>query len=157
MLLALRSRLAIAFFCVLLMPGCAGGSTAPQSTPPRCADGRPQSEITAAGALPHEPRSPLLACVLIAEGTSRVYHLGDGRRLQVFEYVGGLPIKPGATPSQTGALMIGSQSWSWMTVNGQTVLSATLPDRVYVELDLPTGSDVKADLNTLQSIASTLS
>jgi len=128
----------------------------PGGTPSRCADGRPQSEINAAGLLPHEPRSPLLECVLIAEGTSRVYRLSDGRRLQVFEYVGGLPVKPTAAPLQTGTRMIGSQSWSWMTVNGQTVLSTTLPDRVYVELDLPTSSNVSADLDTLQSIASTL-
>lgn len=136
--------------------GPAAATPTSGGTPSRCADGRPQSEINAAGLLPHEPRSPLVECVLIAEGTSRVYRLRDGRRLQVFEYPGGLPVKPTAAPLQTGTRMVGSQSWSWMTVNGQTVLSTTLPDRVYVELDLPTSSNVNADLDTLQSIASTL-
>ena len=146
----------------LMYVSCGGTSTPTasalaSSTPVRCAEGRPQSEITAAGLLPHEPRSSLLKCVLIAEGTSRLYRLGDGRNLQLFEYVGGLPTKPQlATPLQTGTRIIGSQSWSWIIINGQTVLSTTLPDLVYVELDLQTGSNVNADLDTLQSIASTL-
>lgn len=126
-------------------------------TPPRCADSvRPQSEITAAGLLPHEPRSPLLECVLFAERNSRVYRLTDGRSLKLFEYAGGLPVKPSATPDQTGTRVIGGQSWSWLTINGQTVLSTTLSDRVYVDLSVPTGSDLNADLAILQSIASTL-
>jgi hypothetical protein len=133
-------------------------SASPGSTPGRCAEGRPQSEISFAGILPHEPRSSLLACVLIAENTSRVYRLTDGRQLQIYQRAGGLPAKPGAaTPLQTGTRMIGSQSWSWMTVNGQTVLSTTLPDQVYVELDVATGSNVNTDLDMLQAIAATLS
>jgi hypothetical protein len=143
----------------------------PSNTPGRCADGRPQSEITAAARLPYEPRSPLLQCVLIAEGTSRVYRLNDGRNLQVFEHVGALPAKPTASPVMTGTRTIGSQSWSWMSVNGQTILSTTLPDRVYVELSIPMRSNttlrlepespsaralVDAEVNLLQSIASTL-
>ena len=132
-------------------------AVSPSGTPNRCAEGRPQSEITAAGALPHEPRSSLLTCVLIAEGTSRVYRLTDGRTLQIYERVGGLPAKPTATPLQTGTRLISSQSWSWMTVNGQTVLSTTLPDQVYVELHVATGSNVSTDLDMLQAIATTLS
>lgn len=143
----------------------------PSSTPRACADGRPQSEIAAAPLLPYEPRSPLLQCVLIAQGTSRVYRLSDGRNLQLFEHVGALPAKPTAPPVLTGTRTVGSQSWSWISVNGQTVLSTTLPDGVYVELSVPTGSNttlrlepgspgalalVNADLDVLQSIASTL-
>jgi hypothetical protein len=143
----------------------------PSSTPRACADGRPQSEIAAAGLLPYEPRSPLLECVLIAESTSRVYRLTDGRHLQVFEHVGALPAKPTAPPMLTGTRTIGSQSWSWTSVNGQTVLSTTLPDGVYVELSVPMASNttlrlepesptavalVNAELDMLQSIASTL-
>lgn len=86
-----------------------------------------------------------------------MYRLGDGRLLQVYEYPGPLPAKPSATPLQTGTRTSGSQSWSWMTVNGQTVLFTNLPDGWYVELDVPTGSNVNADLDMLQSIASTLS
>jgi len=136
----------------------APAATPEGSTPPRCADSvRPQSEITAAGLLPHEPRSPLLECVLIAEGSSRLYRLTDGRSLKLFEYAGGLPVKPSInTPDQTGTRVIGAQSWSWLTVNGQTVLSTTLSDRTYVDLSVPTGSDLNADLAILQSIASTL-
>lgn len=143
----------------------------PSNTPGRCADGRPQSEITAAARLPYEPRSPLLQCVLIAEGTSRVYRLNDGRNLQLFEHVGALPAKPTASPVMTGTRTIGSQSWSWVSVNGQTVLSTTLPDRVYMELSVPMDSSMKlrlepespsaralveAEVDLLQSIASTL-
>jgi hypothetical protein len=159
-----RPHLAPIYFALAFLTcfGCGGAATpaasaSASSTPGRCPEGRPQSEITAAGLLPHEPRSPLLACVLIAEGTGRVYRLGDGRNLQLFEYVGGLPAKPTTAPLQTGTRVIRSQPWSWMTVNGQTVLSTTLPDRVYVELDLLTGSNVNTDLDTLQAIASTLS
>jgi len=43
-----------------------------------------------------------------------------------------------------------------MTVNGQTVLSTTLPDQVYIELDIATGSNVNMDLDTLGAIAGTL-
>ena len=81
----------------------------------------------------------------------------DGRQLQVYERVGGLLGKPGAaTPLQTGTRPIGSQSWSWMTANGQTILSTTLPDQVYVELDVATGSSVNVDLDVLVAIAGTL-
>jgi hypothetical protein len=52
--------------------------------------------------------------------------------------------------------VIGPQSWSWMTVNGQTVLSTTLQDQVYVELDVATSSNVNVDLGMLQAIAATL-
>jgi hypothetical protein len=143
----------------------------PDSTPRACANSRPQSEITAAGLLPYEPRSPLLQCVLIAESTSRVYRLTDGRNLQVFEHVGALPPKPTASPVLTGTRTIGSQAWSWISVHGQTVLSTTLPDRVYIELAVPMGSNttaslelespsgralVEAEVDLLQSIASTL-
>jgi hypothetical protein len=143
----------------------------PSSTPRACSDGRPQSEIAAAGLLPYEPRSPLLECVLIAQGTSRVYRLSDGRQLQLFEFAGVLPTKPTAPPLLTGTRAIGSQAWSWILVNGQIVLSTTLPDRVYVELSLAMGSRttisievsspgglalVDADVDVLQSIASTL-
>jgi hypothetical protein len=143
----------------------------PSNTPGRCADGRPQSEITAAARLPYEPRSPLMQCVLIAEGTSRVYRLNDGRSLQVFEHVGALPAKPTASPVMTGTRTIGSQSWSWISVNGQTILSTTLPDRVYIELSVPMRSNttlrlepespsaralVEAEVDLLQSIVSTL-
>jgi hypothetical protein len=143
----------------------------PSNAPGRCADGRPQSEIAAAARLPYEPRSPLLQCVLIAEGTSRVYRLTDGRNLQVFEHVGALPAKPTDPPMLTGTRTIGSQSWSWIYVNAQTVLSTTLPDRVYVELSVPMGSNttvrlepespsaralVDAEVDLLQSIAATL-
>lgn len=132
-------------------------ATSEGSTPPRCADSvRPQSEITAAGLLPHEPRSPLLECVLFVERNSRVYRLTDGRSLKLFEYPVGLPFKPSGTPDQTGTRVIDGQSWSWLTINGQTVLSTTLSDRVYVDLSVPTGSDLNADLAILQSIASTL-
>jgi len=135
-----------------------GPATTPSSTPGRCAEGRPQSEVSFAGLLPHEPRSSLLACVVIAENTSRVYRLTDGRQLDVFERAGGLPVKPGAsTPLQTGTRVIGSQTWSWMTVNGKTVLSTTLLDQVYVELDVATSSSVNADLDMLVAIAATLS
>jgi hypothetical protein len=143
----------------------------PSSTPRACADGRPRSEIAAAGLLPYEPRSQLLECVLIAQGTSRVYRLTDGRQLQLFEFVGVLPTKPTAPPVLTGTRALGTQAWSWTLVNGQIVLSTTLPDRVYVELSVPMGSSttisievsspgglalVNADVDLLQAIASTL-
>jgi hypothetical protein len=138
-------------------------------TPRACADGRPQSEIAAAGLLPYEPHTPLLQCVLIAEGTSRVYRLTDGRSLQVFQYVGVLPAKPAASPGVTGTRTIGSQSWSWSVVTGQTVLSTTFPG-VYVELSVPTAKTtlrlepgspsalalMTRDVDLLESIASTL-
>lgn len=143
----------------------------PSSTPRACSDGRPQSEIAAAGLLPYEPFSPLLECVLNAQGTSRVYRLTDGRHLQLFEFVGVLPTKPTAPPVLTGTRAIGTQAWSWTLVNGQIVLSTTLPDRVYVELSVAMGSSttisvevtspgglalVNADVDLLQSIASML-
>jgi hypothetical protein len=150
--------------------GSPPASQTPSGTPRGCPDGRPQPEITAAGLLPYEPDSPLLLCVLIAESTSRVFRLTDGRNLQVFEYVGVLPAKPAASPVVTGTRTIGSQSWSWSVVNAQTVLSTTFPG-VYVELSVPMGSNttvstelespagralVDAEVDLLQSIASTL-
>lgn len=146
------------FLIVLTATGC-GSSSAVLSggtMPPRCADGRPQSEIEAAGLLPLEPHSQRIACVQVAEGTDRSYRLTDGRSLHLYEHVGPLPAKPTRSPSESGAVAIGAGSWSWTNLNGSLVLSADTPEGIYVELGLPTSASRSADIDLLKEIAATL-
>jgi hypothetical protein len=136
-----------------------GPSTAASSgqvTPPRCADGRPQSEIDAAGLLPLEPQSRRISCVQVAEGTDRSYRLADGRSLHVYEHIGPLPAKPSRSPTDSGAIAIGAQSWSWRTLDAYLVLSTDTPEGIYVDLGLPTGASRSADIDLLKEIAATL-
>jgi hypothetical protein len=136
-----------------------GSSTAAignQITYTRCADGRPQSEIDAAGLLPLEPQSQRIACVQVAEGTDRSYRLTDGRSLHVYEHVGPLPAKPSRSPTDSGATTIQARSWSWRTLDAYLVLSTDTPEGIYVELGLPTGASRSADVDLLKEIAATL-
>jgi hypothetical protein len=121
----------------------------------RCANGRPQSELDAAGVLPLEPHSQRIACVQTAEGTDRSYRLTDGRPLHLYEHIGVLPAKPSRSPTDSGAITIGAQSWSWTTLDAYLVLSAQTADGIYVELGLPGGSR-SADIDLLKEIAATL-
>ena len=110
------------------------GTLAPGRTPvPRCDDGRPQSEMDAAGRLLIEPHSAELVCVLIASGQDRVYRLRDGRTLHIYEHDGALPAKPTATPLAAGSRTVRGATWSWMRVNGLTLLM-TMSGGTYVEL-----------------------
>lgn len=156
-------RLAVGLLCALVMSGCAAPSplSAPQGTPPRCSNGRPQSEIDAQRRLPLEPRDPAIACVLIAESGSRVYQLRDGRGLSLYEREGGLPSKPSASPDESGRResgrrVIASHSWEWHRGNRSTVLATTMPDDLYVELALNSTGNTAAEIDELARIAGTL-
>ena len=146
------------FLVVMATTACGSSSAAlsGQVTPPRCADGRPQSEIDAAGSLPLEPQSRRIACVQVAEGTDRSYRLTDGRSLHLYEYVGPLPAKPSRSPTESGAIGIGARSWSWRTLDAYLVLSTDTPEGIYVELGVPTAANRSADIDLLKEIAATL-
>jgi hypothetical protein len=133
-----------------------GTATNASMTYPRCADGRPQSEIDAAPPLPLEPQSPRIACVQVAVRTDRSYRLTDGRSLHLYEHVGPLPAKPSRSPTESGAVAIGARSWSWRTFDAYLVLSTDTPEAVYVELGLPTTASRSADIDLLKEIAATL-
>jgi hypothetical protein len=124
--------------------------------PARCADGRPQSEIDAAGQLPLEPRSQRIACVQVAVATDRSYRLTDGRPLHVYEHVGPLPAKPTRSPTESGTMTIGARSWLWRTLDAYLVLSTDTPEGIYVELGLPTTGNRSADIDLLKEIAASL-
>ena len=136
--------------------GSSTGALSGQVTPARCADGRPQREIDAAGLLPLEPRSQRIACVQVAEGTDRSYRLTDGRSLHVYEHVGPLPAKPSRSPTESGAIAVGARSWSWRTLDTYLVLSTDTPEDIYVELGLPSAASRSADIDLLKEIAATL-
>jgi hypothetical protein len=145
------------FLVVLSAVACGSLAAAPNgpAIPARCADGRPQSELDAAGVLPLEPHSQRIACTQTAEGTDRSYRLTDGRPLHLYEYIGALPVKPSRSPTDSGAITIGAQSWSWTTLGAYLVLSAQTADGIYVELGLP-GGNRSADIDLLKEIAATL-
>lgn len=144
--------------CVLVSSACAAAPVnAPQGTPPRCSDGRPQSEIDAHKRLPLEPRDPAISCVRIAESGSRVYQLRDGRGISLYEREGGLPVKPSASPEERGTRVIASHSWDWARFRQSTVLFTTMPDSLYVELAMNSTGNTAAEVDDLARIASSLS
>lgn len=149
-------RLVLAFVVTAIACGSTGAALSGQVTPMRCADGRPQSELDAAGALPLEPHSQRIACIQVAEGTDRSYRLTDGPSLHLYEHVGLLPAKPTQSPTDSGAMTIGTRPWTWITQNAYLVLSTTTADGIYVELGLPSGATRSADLDLLREIAATL-
>ena len=121
----------------------------------RCATARPQVEIDAAK-LPLRPHSSSIRCVLRLTDSDGFYELADGRGLHVYERAGGLPAKPSASPGASGTRDVGGFPWSWITVNGQTVLYTTLQGNTYVELDVTSSTDVGADVALLANIAESL-
>lgn len=125
------------------------------TTPGRCPDGRPQSELDAAGRLPLEPHSQRIVCIQVAEGTDRSYRLTDGRSLHVYEHIGALPAKPTRAPTESGTITIGARQWSWITLNASLILSTTTADGIYVELGLPSGVTRSADIDLLKEVAAT--
>ena len=145
---------------LVVMSAAACGSSAAtlngQTAPARCGDGRPQSEIDAAGLLPLEPHSQRIACIQIAEGTDRAYRLADGRSLQLYEHIGALPAKPSRSPTDSGVIDIGTQSWSWTALDAYLVLSTETPNGIYVELGLSGSGGRSADIDLLKEIAATL-
>lgn len=148
--LAACARIALA---ALTSAACVPAATASPTEVPRCADGRPQSEIDFAGAMPIELRSSEIACIRIATGNSdRLYKLKDGRSLHLYEYVGVLPAKPTASPLAQGSRNLNGQSWSWTRVNGSVALSATL-NGTYVELGLPESGDTPRDVDDLARLS----
>ena len=136
--------------------GSSGAALSGQIPPARCADGRPQSEIDAAGQLPLEPLSQRIACVQVAEAADRSYRLTDGRPLHVYEHVGPLPAKPTRSPTESGTMTIGARSWLWRTLDAYLVLSTDTPEGIYVELGLPASGNRSADIDLLKEIAATL-
>jgi hypothetical protein len=136
--------------------GSSGAALNGQTAPARCADGRPQSEIDAAGLLPLEPHSQRITCIQIAEGTDRSYRLADGRPLHLYEHIGALPAKPSRSPTDSGTIDIGTESWSWTTLDAYLVVSTQTPNGIYVELGLPGGGSRSADIDLLKEIAATL-
>lgn len=144
--------------CVLVSSACAAAPvTAPQGTPPRCSDGRPQSEIDAHKRLPLEPRDPAISCVRIAESGSRIYQLRDGRGLTLYEREGGLPVKPSATPGERGTRVIAGHSWEWARLSVSTILFTTMPNSLYVELAMNSTGNTSSDVDEMARIAGTLS
>jgi hypothetical protein len=142
--------------------GSAASAARPTTTPvPRCADGRPQSEIDHAGALPFPVSSAEIVCVAVAESMAtshdRTYRLRDTRMLHVFESTVALQPKPTAPPLATGRVNAGKAPWSWTLLDALHPFLVLQVDRsdVYVELGLPV-SDRDADLRLLQSLASTV-
>ena len=153
-----RAFLLSGMFIVAIAAACGPSSDALAGhiTTARCADGRPQSEIDAAGQLPLEPLSQRIACVQVAETTDRSYRLTDGRSLHVYEHVGPLPAKPTRSPTESGMTTIGVRSWIWRTLDAYLVLSTDTPEGIYVELGLPTTGNRSADIDLLKEIAATL-
>lgn len=146
------------FIVVVAATACGSSSAALNGhfPPARCADGRPQSEIDAAGLLPLEPQSQRIACVQVAEATDRSYRLTDGRSLHVYEHIGALPAKPTRSPTESGTMDIGARSWSWRTLDAYLVLFTDTPEGIYVELGVPTSGNRSADIDLLKEIAATL-
>lgn len=150
-------ELGVLLVCVLLCSACAAPVNTPQSTLPRCSDGRPQSEIAAQKRLPLEPRDPAILCVRIAESGSRVYGLRDGRAVSLYEREGGLPSKPGAkVADESGMRTIASQTWDWARYDGTVVLRTTMPDSLYVEFAMNSTGDTRLVVDELARLASTL-
>jgi hypothetical protein len=130
-----------------------------QVSPPRCADASPQPQVDPGKALPLQPRSPLISCVLnVGENVgdygfgSAYYRLVDGRDLQVNECRGCRPIP--ITDAKTRD--IAGQTWYHTDVDGHYSLYTTLPDGTYVAFYVPRGKTDDADLELLTEIASTL-